>query len=584
MKKVFKYFKKYRFHIIISLVLIVLVALVSSYQPIVEMQIIEIIDKYVKTSNADLTAYIAEVLVVVFTLIAMYLFVAASRLTFNFLITSSVQNSMKAIRSDVQKKIHKMPIRYFDNTPIGDIMSRMNNDVESFGNGLQQAFAAIISSVLSVIFILTFIIWKLTWHFAVLAVIMAVIIFILSRIILKYSGPLYQKRFKTFGILSGHLQEQYTGYKEITLYNKQQDAVDMFDGIMVDLTDSIFKSDFVSGLLNPLVMSVTYLTIVAVALIGGNLVIAGNAITIAMLHAGIRYTWRLGNPITQITQMSVMVQSSLAAGRRVFDFLGEDEELPDVDNPEHIESLKGHVVFENVNFSYVKDKPILKNISFEAKPGELIAIVGPTGSGKTTIINLLMRFYDINSGKILLDGVNINNLTKDELRTHFGMVLQDTWLFNGSIEDNIKYGNDNATLEDVINAAKLAKIDHYINTLPNGYNMFINEEADNISQGEKQLMTIARAFLANPQILILDEATSTVDTRLELMLQDAMKNIIAGRTSFVIAHRLSTIRNADKIIVLKDGEIIEVGNHDELIAKKGFYEDLYNSQFEGQDE
>lgn len=577
MKKFFNFLGKYKIHIFISLILIILVSLVSSYQPIVESEIINIIQDALD-KGLSFNDFKFDILKIIFILIGMYVFVASSRLIYNILITTSIQNTMKTIREEVQQKIHKMPISYFDKHPIGDIMSRMSNDVESFGNGLQQAFAAITSSILTVIFILFFIFTKLTWQFALLAVLMFTIIFFVSRLILKYSGPLYQQRFKTFGVLSGHLQEQYTGYKEISLYNKQKDSRDMFDGIMVDLSDKIFKSDFVSGLLNPLVMTVTYLTIALVALIGGKLAFSG-LIKLGILHAGIRYIWRLGNPITQITQMSVLVQSSLAAGKRVFEFLDEKEELKDVASPETIKDLKGHVEFKNVNFSYEKNKPILNNITFEAKPGQTIAIVGPTGSGKTTIINLLMRFYDVIDGEILLDGVNINNLRKDELRTHFGMVLQDTWLFNGKISDNIKYGNDTATLDEIKEAAKLAKIDHYINTLPNGYNMFINEEADNISQGEKQLLTIARAFLANPQILILDEATSTVDTRLELMLQDAMKNIMKGRTSFVIAHRLSTIKNADKIIVLKDGNIIEVGNHNELMENKGFYEELYNSQF-----
>lgn len=578
MKGIFKYIKKYRFQFIISLFLIVVVSLLVSYSPIVEGSIITYLEKVINP-DSGVTFDQKVILKIIITLISMYVAVAAIRLFYNMMLTTAIQSMMKSIRNDVQKKIHRMPIRYFDTHPIGDVMSRMSNDVESLSNGFQQAFAAIFSAVLQITLIVVFMFTFVTWQFGLIALAMFPIILVISRVILKLSGPLYSERFKMYGNLTSNLQEQYTGYKEISLFNKQQDSEDMFEDLMLGLAEKTFKSDFISGLLNPLIFAITYLTIVVVAVVGGKLSIGG-VLTFGALHAGIRYIWRLANPITQVTQMSVVVQSSVAAGKRVFDFLGEDEELADYEPAEHIEDLKGHIVFEDVSFAYNKERQILKNLNFEAKPGEMIAIVGPTGSGKTTIINLLMRFYDVNKGRIVLDGKDINHLKKDELRTHFGMVLQDTWLFHGSIAENIKYGNDDASMEEIITAAKLAKIDHYINTLPHGYDMLINEEGDNISQGEKQLLTIARAFLANPAILILDEATSTVDTRLEVMLQEAMRNIMKDRTSFVIAHRLSTIKNADKIIVLKDGEIIEMGNHEELIAKQGFYEELYNSQFE----
>ncbi|VEU80192.1 ABC transporter ATP-binding protein [Haploplasma axanthum] len=576
MRKLLKYIKIYKWHFIISIFLIIVVAGLVSYAPVLEGSIITSFQKSIDNKSGFDKVFVTRTVI---TLISVYTFVAICRLTFNQLLTIAIQKTMKKIRNDVQQKIHRMPIRYFDTHPIGDIMSRMSNDVESLSNGMQQAFASVFNAILTILFIITFMFVSVNWQFALLALAMFPIIFIISRFILKASGPLYAKRFKTYGVLAGHLQEQYTGYKEITLYNKQEDSAKMFDGIMVDLSKYVFRSDFVSGLLNPIISTVTYITIVIMALIGGKLAIEGT-IVLGTLHAGIRYIWRLSSPITQVTQMSVVIQSSTAAAKRVFDFLDEDEEKPDYEPAEHIENLQGHVTFENVDFAYSKDKPILKNVSFDVKPGQMIAIVGPTGSGKTTIINLLMRFYDIDSGKIRLDGINLNHLKKDELRTHFGMVLQDTWLFHGTIADNIKYGRDDATMEEIIQAAKYANIHHYISTLPDGYNMVINEEGNNISQGEKQLLTIARAFLANPSMLILDEATSTVDTRLEVMLQEAMKNIMSGRTSFVIAHRLSTIKNADLIVVLKDGEIIEMGTHNELIAQKGFYENLYNSQFE----
>lgn len=576
MRGIFKYLKKYRVFFIASITLIVLTSAMASFAPFIESLVIQEIADAVAGKKEYDSQFVLKTII---TVVCVYTTMATFRLTYNMMLTTSIQKTMKAIRNDVQKKIHKMPIRYFDNHPIGDIMSRMSNDVETLSNGMQQAFAPIFAAVMQITFILIFMFTLASWQFGLIALAIFPVIFIVSRLILRSSGPLYAKRFKTYGVLAANLQEQYTGYKEISLFNKQKDSAKMFDGIMGELSGYVFKSDFVSGLLNPIISSITYLTIVAVAVVGGKLAIEG-AIAFGTLHLAIRYIWRLANPITQVTQMSVVVQSSFAAGKRVFDFLHEDEELPDMEPAEHIEELKGLVNFNDVTFGYNKKRTILKNLTFEAKPGEMIAIVGPTGSGKTTIINLLMRFYDVNEGEILLDGKNINFLKKDELRTHFGMVLQDTWLFHGTIADNIKYGNDNATLEEVKEAARNANIDHYINTLPQGYDMLINEEGDNISQGEKQLLTIARAFLANPAILILDEATSTVDTRLESMLQEAMRKIMEGRTSFVIAHRLSTIKNADKIIVLKDGEILEVGNHEELIAKKGFYEDLYNSQFD----
>jgi ATP-binding cassette, subfamily B, multidrug efflux pump len=578
MKKLLSYFKNYYFVIITSVILITIVALLVSYSPILESEIIAAIQKQLENPIA-IDDFRIVLLRIVLTLVIVYITVATLRLIINFSLTTAIQKTMKKIRNDVQQKLHKMPVSYFDTKPIGNIMSIMSNDVESLGNGLQQAFASIINSVLSIIFVLFFMLTKLTWQFSLLALIMFVIIFSISRVILKFSGPLYSKRFRVFGTLSGHLQEQYNGFKEISLYNKQEDSALMFDDIMEDLSDAIFKSDFVSGLLNPLVSTVTYFTIAILVLVGGKMAFAGT-IPLALLHAGIRYIWRLANPITSITQMSVIVQSSVAAGKRVFNFLDEKEESADPVETFSLDEVKGHIELKNVSFSYVADKPILKNISFEAKPGEMIAIVGPTGSGKTTIINLLMRFYEINEGEILLDGINIKDLKRNDLRTYFGMVLQDTWLFNGTIANNIKYGKDDATMEEIIDAATLANINHYVHTLPLGYDMEINEEANNISQGEKQLMTIARAFLADPSILILDEATSTVDTRLELMLQEAMRNIMKNRTSFVIAHRLSTIKNADKIIVLKDGEIIEIGNHETLMNNHGFYEQLYNSQFE----
>ncbi|HHW79524.1 MAG TPA: ABC transporter ATP-binding protein [Acholeplasmataceae bacterium] len=572
--KLLPYFKKYKWYFIISAFFILIVSGLVAINPYVEGLITSSLHESLLNDDPVNLDYI---LTIVLFLIGSYTLIGVLRLTFNFLLTKAIQSSMKSLRDDVQQKIHRLPIKYFDTHPIGDIMSRMSNDVETVGNGLQQSFSTTISAFLTIIFILTMM-FILKPSLALIGLAMFPVILIIARVILKKSRPLYNKRYSSYGVLTGHLQEQYTGFKEITLYNKQEDASKMFDGIMDDLSDYVFKSDFISGLLNPLVSTVTYIALVFISIFGAKLVISG-VILLGVLQTFIKYIWRLGTPISQITQMSIVIQSTFAAASRVFEFLSEDEEIKDTENPLTINNLNGSVEFKNVSFSYNKERPILKNISFKANPGQMIAIVGPTGSGKTTIINLLMRFYDIDEGQILLDEIDIRSLKKDELRTIFGMVLQDTWLFNGTIAENIKYGKDDATMEEIIKAAENAKIDHYVKTLPKGYQMKINEEGDNISQGEKQLLTIARAFLADPSILILDEATSTVDTRLELMLQEAMQSIMQDRTSFVIAHRLSTIKNADLIIVLKDGEIIETGNHEQLLKEQGFYFNLYNSQF-----
>lgn len=370
----------------------------------------------------------------------------------------------------------------------------------------------------------------------------------------------------------------YTGFNELKLYGKQEDAIEEFVGINEELCQEGFKAQFISSIMSPLVSLVSYLGIAVIGVMGGILTIRG-ALTVGNLQAFIRYIWQINQPLTQVTQLSSAIQSAFAAAERVFEFLEEEEEVSDAQNTVKLTDVKGNVTFEHVKFSYKEGATLIEDLNVEVKSGQMVAIVGPTGAGKTTLINLLMRFYDVSGGSIKIDGVDIRDMKREDLRSLFGMVLQDTWLYRGTIAENIEYGRFGATREEIIEAAKVANVHHFIKTLPDGYDMVLNEEASNISQGEKQLLTIARAILADPAILILDEATSSVDTRIELILQKAMRNIMKGRTSFVIAHRLSTIRSADLILVMKDGNIIEKGTHEELMAQGGFYESLYNSQF-----
>ena len=495
-----------------------------------------------------------------------------------YFLTNGIQNTMRDLRNDVQKKISKLPISYFDTRTVGDILSIISNDIDTMSNALQQSLSRILSAFLSILLaaVLMFYINPVMGAVAVILIPGSALI---MKIIMKRSSVLFDKQQVALGDLNGYIQERYTGLTEIKLYGKQEDSIEQFKEINNNLCENGFMAQFISGLMSPLISFITYIGIVAVCILGAAFAITGS-ITVGQLQAFIRYMWQLNEPLEQAAQLSASIQSAIAASGRVFEFLSETEEVAEASDPVKIENLKGNVTFEDVSFGYSKDKMLIEHLDLTVKSGQMVAIVGPTGAGKTTLINLLMRFYDINEGEIKVDGVNIQDMKRDDLRSIFGMVLQDTWLFNGTIADNIKYGKEDAVRQEIVNAATTANVNHFIKTQPDGYNMILNEESSNVSAGEKQLLTIARAFLADPAILILDEATSSVDTRLELMLQTAMKNIMKGRTSFVIAHRLSTIRSADLILVMKNGTIIEQGTHDELIARKGFYEKLYMSQFQ----
>lgn len=491
-------------------------------------------------------------------------------------LTNAIQHAMQDLRNALQSKIRRLPVRYFDRHQFGDVLSRITNDVDAISNALQQSFVNVVTGVLTIILALI-----MMFRIHVLMACIAFLIIPLSLLITVFIVRHSQKRFKAqqdaLGALNGAITELYTGYNEILLFNKQQQSIEKFRNLNENLRQNACTAQFVSSTIGPLNALVTYLTIGGVAVVGTIQIIQGN-LSVGNLQAFVRYIWQVNDPLSQISSLSSQIQSAFAAIARVLEILEEEEEIAELNPSKHIEQVKGNVTFSHVRFGY-GEEPLMKDLNVEVKSGQMVAIVGPTGAGKTTLINLLLRFYDVNGGSICIDGVDIRDMKRGELRDMFGMVLQDTWLFSGSIYDNIRYGRLDARKDEIIHAAKMANVHHFIRTLPDGYHSVINEEANNISQGEKQLLTIARAILKDPQILILDEATSSVDTRLEKMLQEAMHRVMEGRTSFVIAHRLSTIRSADLILVINDGDIVEQGTHEELMEKQGYYEKLYNSQF-----
>lgn len=484
------------------------------------------------------------------------------------------------LRKEMSEKINRMPLGYFDRTKHGEVLSRVTNDVETISNTLSQGVSEILTSVTTMIGVLIMML-SISWVMTVASLLIlplsfGIIVFVMSR-----SQKYFQGQQKYLGDVNGHVEEMYSGHNVMRAFNGEERSIEKFDGYNDGLYQSAWRAEFMAGLLFPIMGFVGNLGYVAVSVLGGYLAVIGS-ITVGDIQAFIQYTRSFTQPIAQIANISNVLQQTIAAAERVFDFLAEDEQPLETPIFTDTGAIKGQVEFKHVRFGYNADKVIINDFSAFVKPGQKIAIVGPTGAGKTTIVKLLMRFYDINSGEILIDGVNIQDFSRGGLRRLFGMVLQDAWLYSGTIMENIRYGRDDATDEEVIEAAKAAHVDHFIRTLSDGYQTVMSEEAGNISQGQKQLLTIARAILANPQMLILDEATSSVDTRTELLIQQAMNNLMQDRTSFIIAHRLSTIRNADLILVMNEGDIIEQGNHEELLALGGFYADLHNSQFEQQ--
>ncbi|MGO1044744.1 ABC transporter ATP-binding protein [Clostridioides difficile] len=572
--------KQYKFSFIIAIICIILAATMNAIAPKTEGLIITQLTKDVIRIAKGIPGasvnfnYVVKILALLACIyVANAIFTYAS----SFLLTNAIQNTMRDLRNEVENKIRKLPISYFDSNSFGDVLSRISNDVDTISNALQQSFMQIINSILVIILAISMM-FTINAYMAFIALFIIPISYFVSKFIVNKSQNRFSLQQNALGKLNGKVQEMYTGFNEIKLYGKEEDSIEEFKKVNQELCENGFKAQFISSMMNPMVSLVTYFGIAAVAVVGSIYAVSGG-ITVGNLQAFVRYIWQINQPLSQMTQLSTVIQSSFAAIERVFEILDEEEEIPDIENPVKIENVQGNVTFEHVNFGYGESETLIEDLNVEIKSGQMVAIVGPTGAGKTTLINLLMRFYDVKGGAIKVDGVDIRNMRREDLRSMFGMVLQDTWLFNGTIFENIEYGRFGATKEEIIQAAKVANVHHFITTLPDGYNMFLNEEASNISLGEKQLLTIARAFISDPSILILDEATSSVDTRLELMLQKAMRNLMNGRTSFVIAHRLSTIRNADLILVMNNGSIIEQGNHDELMEKGGFYEKLYNSQF-----
>ena len=511
-------------------------------------------------------------------LLIIYIIQKGSNVVTSFALTDGIQNMMRDLRNAIEEKIHRLPISYFDAHQYGDVLSRISNDIDSISNALQQTFNLILNGVLTVSFAL-YMLFTINPLMAISAFVILPLSLIVSKVVVNISQKRFVLQQAAYGKLNGTITEMYTGFNEIQLYNKQKDAIVDFKKINNELFNQGLKAQFISSIMGPLISGITYIGIGLIAMMGALNVING-IITVGNLQASIRYIWYINEPLYSVSSLSGTIQSAFAAIERVFEILDETEEIA---SEEHlsipVEQIKGNVDFEHVSFGYTADKILIKDLSIHVEAGQTVAIVGPTGAGKTTLINLLMRFYEINGGAIKVDGMDTRAMSRDELRSIFGMVLQDTWLYSGTIEDNIRYGRLEATREEIVKAAKIANVHHFIKTLPKGYDTPLNEEANNISVGEKQLLTIARAILCNPSIMILDEATSSVDTRLEMQLQKAMKNVMQNRTSFVIAHRLSTIKTADLILVMNQGTIIEQGNHETLMAKKGFYESLYNSQF-----
>ena len=570
-------FKKY----MISSILVVLFALISTVFGIVGPKIMGqattklfegLVAKINNTGGIDFEKIAGILLTVLglYVLSSMFMFVEG------WLMSNISQRLTYDIRKDISKKINTLPMGYFEQRTVGETLSRVTNDVDTLGQSLNQSFTQIIANSATVLGVLV-----MMFTISPLMTLIAIALIPISGVLLGLLTKMSQKYFtgqqKALADVNGQVEESYAGQNIIVAFNHKDKSIKEFNTKNSDLYTSSWKANFLSGLMFPVINFVGNLGYVGIVFSGG-LLVAKGTIGVGDIQAFIQYIRNFTQPIGQIAQSMTEIQKMAAAGARVFEFLDAEDEVP-VENSETIVVKEGNVVFDHVKFGYVEDQIIIKNFTSDVKKGEMIAIVGPTGAGKTTMVKLLMRFYDINGGKISIDGRDITSLSREELRSYFTMVLQDTWLFRGTIMENIRYGRLDATDEEVIEAAKAAHIHHFIKTLPGGYDMELNEEASNISQGQKQLLTIARAILANKPILILDEATSSVDTRTEVLIQKAMNKLMEGRTTFVIAHRLSTIRNADKILVLKDGDIIEQGNHNELLARKGFYSELYQSQF-----
>lgn len=580
LKRIWEYVKPYKFSFFLVILFTILTVIFSVASPYATGLPTSEIARNLADGQPINFDYIKKTLVLIFALGILY---GACQLISGLLITRVVQKSMKDLRSEIDTKINKLPVSYFDKNQQGDVLSRMTNDVDAVSNAFQQSFIGIINAILSIVMSVAMMFYINT-TMALLAILMIPASILISRFIVKRSQKYFQSMQDSLGSLNGYVQETMTGFNVIKAFGQEKKSLNDFKKVNHSLRENGFKASFISGLMMPLVQLTAYLAYVVIAVVGG-LYVIGGVILVGQLQAFIQYIWQVSQPMGNITQLSSVLQSAAAASSRVFALLDEPDEEVEIKNPVALpEKTDGNVTFENVSFSYSPDKPLIENLNFSVKAGQTIAIVGPTGAGKTTLINLLMRFYDVNSGAIKIDGIDTKTMKRSDVRSMFGMVLQDAWLYEGTIADNIRFGKLDASDYEVVDAAKTANVDHFIRTMPEGYEMLINSEGDNVSQGQKQLLTIARAVISDPKILILDEATSSVDTRLEVLIQKAMDKVMEGRTSFVIAHRLSTIRDADLILVMKQGSIVEQGTHEELLAQGGLYSNLYNSQFAEEEE
>lgn len=577
--RLWSYLQAYRFPLYLAIFLKIVSVIMSVIEPVViGLAITELtkntLDIIKGVEGAHINVSYVGLVLVVYLLRGLIYELAAYYS--NYFMTNAVQATVQDMRNEMTNKINRTSVSYFDKHQFGDLLGRFTSDVETVSNALQQSFLQIVNAVFTLVLVIGTVLY-LNLQLGAIVVVTIPITFFGARFIMSKSQPYFKQQADALGTLNGFVQENLTGFNVLKLFGREDRSLDDFKEITEDLQKVGFKANFISGLMMPVLNGLSDLTYLIVAVLGGLQVLAGR-LTIGNMQAFVQYVWQINQPIQNLTQLAGQLQSAKSSLDRIFQLMDEPDEANDA--TEVLEGdLTGQVSFKHVDFQYVVDKPLIRDFNLEVNPGEMVAIVGPTGAGKSTIINLLMRFYDVTAGSISVDGHDIRNLSRQDYRKQFGMVLQDAWLFEGTIKENLRFGNLEATDEEIVEAAKAANVDHFIRTLPGGYNMEMNQESSNISLGQKQLLTIARALLADPKILILDEATSSVDTRLELLIQKAMKTLMQGRTSFVIAHRLSTIQEADKILVLKDGQIIEQGNHESLLADKGFYYDLYNSQF-----
>ncbi|MDM0466691.1 ABC transporter ATP-binding protein [Clostridium perfringens] len=581
MKKLGVYLKPYS----LSIAIVILFAIGSAAFSIVGPKILGkattkifegLVQKITGVPNASIDfGYIGNIAMI---LVALYLVSSIFGIIQSFIMSGVAQKVSYNLRKQISEKMDTLPLNYFDTRTNGEVLSRITNDVDTVNQTLNQSLSQIITSVVTLIGVLIMM-FSISWIMTLATFIILPVSMVLISLVVKKSQKYFKSQQEYLGHLNGQVEEVYGGHNIMKAFNREEASTKDFDELNNTLYKSAWKSQFLSGMMMPIMSFVGNLGYVLVSILGGWLTIK-SVITVGDIQAFIQYVRSFNQPISQMAQVANIMQSTAAAAERVFEFLDEEDEVKDPVNSVDPSEIRGEVEFEDVHFGYNPDKIIINDFSVDVKPGQKVAIVGPTGAGKTTIVKLLMRFYDINSGSIKIDGNDIRDFKRADLRNLFGMVLQDTWLFNGTIMENLRYGRLDATDAEVKEAAKAAHVDHFVKTLPDGYNMVLNEEASNISQGQKQLLTIARAFLKDPKLLILDEATSSVDTRTELLIQKAMEKLMEGRTSFIIAHRLSTIRDADLILVMKDGDIVEQGNHEELLEKGGFYSSLYNSQFE----